>query len=512
MASIAIGASVAARVTPGGLKPNRRADVFSVRKSIRCDAMDDEGPVVRPKAPDASRRGFLGTAAAAAAGVVPWTKDLAAFAAGDPFPYPDVVTMQEAFWAKATKAAHPERWYPYWWALPLAPYGSKATAMATVIPGELWTFDQLQGLLDVLVNVRMTVIKLENGGLWVHNPVAPTQELMQMLAPIVDEHGPVKHIVVGSAAIEHKIYSGPFSKKFPAADVWLPPKNWSFPVDIPLEQYVPYYPLGSPKTLPENTSSGVGSVPWQDEIEHEVLEVGGSSLRNFKEPWFVDTAFYHKKSKTMLITDVVLHVSEDPPPVNAIDPEPLLVRGMEAPDQMLPNTREARSMGWGKTVLFGLLFQPAAVDVKIDLSQINKSFLDGFTWDKGWRKGFDSLCDKDLFVPPILQVLAFPRRRDEVKVWAEAVARWDFERIIPSHLDGPIDVGPKEFARAMDVALTTDGYSQFGDDVKTLAAIEKLSRDIKSLEEARPLTDPSPIKYFVKPVEVVEETVGLDAA
>ena len=148
------------------------------------------------------------------------------------------------------------------------------------------------------------------------------------------------------------------SKKFPAADVWLPPKNWSFPVDIPLEQYVPYYPLGSPKTLPENTSSGVGSVPWQHEIEHEVLEVGGSSLRNFKEPWFVDTAFYHKKSKTMLITDVVLHVSEDPPPVNAIDPEPLLVRGMEAPDQMLPNTREARSMGWGKTVLFGLLFQP----------------------------------------------------------------------------------------------------------------------------------------------------------
>jgi hypothetical protein len=54
--------------------------------------------------------------------------------------------------------------------------------------------------------------------------------------------GPVKHIVVGSAAIEHKIYSGPFSKKFPSADVWLPPKNWSFPVDLPLEAYVPYYP------------------------------------------------------------------------------------------------------------------------------------------------------------------------------------------------------------------------------------------------------------------------------
>jgi hypothetical protein len=57
-----------------------------------------------------------------------------------------------------------------------------------------------------------------------------------------------------------------------------------------------------------------------------------------------------------------------------------------------------------------------------------------------------ALCAKPLFVPPILQVLAFPRRRDDVRRWAERVAQWDFQRIIPSHLDGPIDAGPKEFA------------------------------------------------------------------
>jgi hypothetical protein len=39
-----------------------------------------------------------------------------------------------------------------------------------------------------------------------------------------------------------------------------------------------------------------------------------------------------------------------------------------------------------------------------------------------------------------------------------------------------------------------------------LVAIEKLSRDIKSLEEARPLTDDSPIKYYVKPGLDVETT------
>ena len=128
----------------------------------------------------------------------------------------------------------------------------------------------------------------------------------------------------------------------------------------------------------------------------------------------MDTAFYDKRSKTMIVTDVVLKVSEDPVPVAAVNPEPLLVRGMEAPDAMLPNTREARSMGWGKTVLFGLLFQPAAVNVTINPLEVNKSFLDGFKWDPSWRKGFESLCAKPMFVPPILQVLAFPRRRDEV--------------------------------------------------------------------------------------------------
>ena len=86
--------------------------------------------------------------------------------------------------------------------------------------------------------------------------------------------------------------------------------------------------------------------------------------------------------------------------------------------------------------------------------------------------------------------------------------RRDFERIIPSHLDGPIAAGPKEFAHAIDIALTTDGYSQFGDDVKTLEAIEKLSRDIKSLEEPRPLSDPSPIRYYEPPSALLGRAHG----
>jgi hypothetical protein len=115
-----------------------------------------------------------------------------------------------------------------------------------------------------------------------------------------------------------------------------------------------------------------------------------------------------------------------------------------------------------------------------------------------------------VFVPPILQVLAFPRRRDEVQRWAETVAAWDFERIIPAHLDGPIAAGPAEFARAIEDALTTDGYSQFGPDIESLTAVDQLSIDLKSLEEPRPLTRafnwqfPAPPAVPAEAVEALE--------
>jgi hypothetical protein len=44
------------------------------------------------------------------------------------------------------------------------------------VPGQVWTFEQTQAFFfDVFTPVRMTVIKLASGGLWVHAPLAPTE-------------------------------------------------------------------------------------------------------------------------------------------------------------------------------------------------------------------------------------------------------------------------------------------------------------------------------------------------
>lgn len=50
----------------------------------------------------------------------------------------------------------------------------------------IWLFEQEQalGFSSVSTNIRMTVIKLKSGGLWVHAPIAPTKECIQVAQTI----------------------------------------------------------------------------------------------------------------------------------------------------------------------------------------------------------------------------------------------------------------------------------------------------------------------------------------
>jgi len=296
-----------------------------------------------------SRRGAMATAAAAATA--------AALAAGAP--------GGGAAWAATAEEAAAlakSRYYPLWWVLPLAPYGNKTTVRTELVPGRVWGFEQLQGILYVLVNIRMTVVKLEGGGLWIHNPIAPTPEMIGLVRELEQAHGPVKYVVLGSAAIEHKWNLGPFVKKFPQAEIWAVPGQWSFPLNLGLSE-LGLFPRQLTGVLPRTSEDW--KAPWGDEIEHEWLGVGGSILTGFDAPWFVDCAFYHAPTKTVLVTDAVQSVnSGEPPAVAQVDPYPLLLRAQNGPDDIREDTPENRREGWKKTLLFGLLFKPEAVDVR----------------------------------------------------------------------------------------------------------------------------------------------------
>ena len=56
--------------------------------------------------------------------------------------------------------------------------------------------------------MRMSIVKLSGGGLFILNPIAATRELLDMVHGLEKQHGPVKHVVLSTVAIEHKTYCG----------------------------------------------------------------------------------------------------------------------------------------------------------------------------------------------------------------------------------------------------------------------------------------------------------------
>ncbi|CAK9162971.1 unnamed protein product [Ilex paraguariensis] len=66
---------------------------------------------------------------------------------------------------------------------PLGPFLNRRTIRTEAVKDCIWLFEQEQalGFSSVSTNIRMTVIKLKSGGLWVHAPIAPTMECIQVL-------------------------------------------------------------------------------------------------------------------------------------------------------------------------------------------------------------------------------------------------------------------------------------------------------------------------------------------
>lgn len=164
--------------------------------------------------------------------------------------------------------------WPLWPALPVFPYSRRKTIRREVGPG-VWAFDQLIGIYYVHVPIRMTVIKMEAGGLLVYAPVAPTKECLALLQPLIDQYGAVKTIILPSVAVEHKVNAGPFARAFPSATFYAVDQQYSFPIPLPSRF------LGLPRwtqPLPRSSSSsdtpgGSATNVLGPEFEYEVLTV-----------------------------------------------------------------------------------------------------------------------------------------------------------------------------------------------------------------------------------------------
>lgn len=372
--------------------------------------------------------------------------------------------------------------YGLWGVLPVGPYKAKHSApLETVVPGSIWTIDQKFGILNVQVPVRMSIVKLQGGGLWILNPVAATRECLDMVRALEKEHGPVKHVVLGTVAIEHKTYAGVFAQKFPSATVWLQPGQYDFPVDLPPE--LTGFPVGRTKVLPASAEE----TPWARDFEQATL---GPFIS--RDGAFGETAFFHKSTKSLLVTDAVQQVSREIPKIFLLDEtakRPLLYHARDG----ILDTIDSKDMaqlekGWRRIQLFGLYFMPAAIDIHT-VSQsfaerrpdLNPDFAGILPWDwvRDDTQAFKALAgnSKDsLLVAPIIQTLILNRNPVETLDWVEKVCKWDFKRIVPAHLKNNIPAGPAAFKRAFSF-LTVEGEpagqpKPRRDDLKTLLDAE----------------------------------------
>ncbi|KZR77327.1 DUF4336 domain-containing protein [Prochlorococcus marinus] len=315
--------------------------------------------------------------------------------------------------------------WPWWPLLPLYPYGQRRTLVRELIPNQIWSFEQLQGLYYVAVPVRLTVVKVP-GGLMLFNPLPPTPELRRALADLEATHGNVVTIVLPTASgLEHKLSLPAMARAFPQAEVWVCPGQWSFPISLPSSW------LGIParrtKVLQEDGFPHPDSCTW---LPLGPLDLG---LGRFEE-----VACFHRASGAVLVTDALVGIEAEPPALFDLDPTPLLFHARDRGDQPLADSPQARRRGWARVVLFATYLKPGPLVIPPLLEVLRNAFRPGtlspkahfglfpFAWQPGWEAAAQERLGKNgplLQVAPVLERLVFPRAKDVLLEWLDEMRR-----------------------------------------------------------------------------------------
>ncbi|MEH1939476.1 MAG: DUF4336 domain-containing protein [Nostoc sp.] len=380
---------------------------------------------------------------------------------------------------------NPKDWsWPFWAAVPLYPYGRRRTLRKEIVFDTIWTFDQLQGILYTIVPIRMTIVKLAAGGLLVYAPVAPTTECIRLVNELVAKHGEVKYIILPtSSGLEHKIFVGPFARRFPQAQVFIAPHQWSFPFNLPLSWLG--FPQKRTQELPEDSSLA----PFAVEFDYAILDI------NLGRGSFAEVALFHKRSRTLLVTDSILSVPVDPPEIVQLDPYPLLFHARDNALETIEDNEDNRRKGWQRISLFALYFRPSALEITA-MGQMFRDALKApqrslktyfglfpFRWQETWKQAFDALRGQGRpFVAPILQILILPQAPRQVLNWADRVASWDFQQIIPCHFDSQILANPRQFRQAFAFLEKNPSVNKDFSGSENQPLLEEDLRFIKELE------------------------------
>ena len=359
-----------------------------------------------------------------------------------------------------------EQKWSWWPLLPLYPYGRKRTIFRELVPNQIWSFEQLQGIYYVAVPVRLLVVRVKNE-LMIINPLPPTDELLRDIDVLVKKIGPVKTIVLPTASgLEHKIGLPALARAFPNAKIWVCPGQFSFPFQLPFDW------LGIPSDR-TNILLADG-FPYEDYCEWISLGPIDIGLARFQE-----ICCFHKPSKSLLVTDALVGIEETPPELFDLDPTPLLFHSREKGSEELIDTPMARRKGWLRLVLFASYLMPEKLEIPKIKEIFGNSFKPNlrnkrahfgiypFSWQKGWELSAMKIVGKKtplIQIAPVLERLVFPRARKAYISWLNKVESLQgISWLISAHYCGKVRFSKYEIKTLKDKINKSDWANNEGD-------------------------------------------------
>jgi hypothetical protein len=351
---------------------------------------------------------------------------------------------------------------------PLVPLLYRETVVEKIAE-DVYAFEQKQGIgfgLGVSTNVRMTVIRLKkDGSLFVKDPIAPTEECLNLMRETFGADYVVSSIVLGTTMYEHKIFVPAFARKHKNAKVFVVPGQFSFPIQLPNA-------LLGIQNATELTTTSTKKLPdeWQGEIDYELL---GTFSLFWNQYRYSEGTFYHKKTKTLLVTDAAVFVEGDKPPL-IIPQKELSDLGSEDSFTIrllrALNFRGGRNVkrandvddvinGWRRMTLFSLFIAPDAKNI------INPS------------SSFNAMKNK-FVVSPIVFIIVFDFFREEIKDWKKRCQRFaGANRVVASHFPVPLTkANGRDFFAAFKFADSASEIPSYYFDEEDLASLKLLQR------------------------------------
>jgi uncharacterized protein DUF4336 len=146
------------------------------------------------------------------------------------------------------------------------------------ISAGVWDVEQTRRMGGINQRLRMTVVRLTGGGLWLYSPI----EIDDRLAAEIATTGAVAHIVAPNKY--HHLFAAAAKERYPAATLWAAPGLRERRPKIAFDRVV------------------AGELPWQTDLDALVLT---------SVPRFNEAVFFHRASRTLVCADLLFNIKRE---------------------------------------------------------------------------------------------------------------------------------------------------------------------------------------------------------